>query len=364
MSREIKMDILATIAQTVFAFKAYPTKQELESVASALIEKHPCLRDPGPGPGHHSWTMSIIYKMGNYRQKLQSAGCSEVLVNRKRSKHDSRPLKKAKRCEVNFLPDNPTGQTDSSLQKEKDELKEEMQKKHPNMAAVKSKMELTFSLRRKEIVSEEPLVDDVLKQWPALFLPDQVCAEFFRITRTNLTSRFFTSLDEYAPKMIKVYRASGAACGEGMKSLLEKLDDQTSDVLSCRKATALRGLPMFMDKHSGSLLKDCLDTEPVEDQINSMKMGILTVIEDDVATVQSSPNIRFFAVVLEEQIVVDEVSDLPTAFALLFGLIYALNMDYPKELKYTFETIQKVFMCLDPKCSARVQSFKNKLLQY
>ncbi|XP_054598294.1 uncharacterized protein [Nothobranchius furzeri] len=164
--------------------------------------------------------------------------------------------------------------------------------------------------------------------------------------------------------MIKVYRASGAACGEGMKSLLEKLDDQTSDVLSYRKATALRGLPMFMDKHSGSLLKDCLDTEPVEDQINSMKMGILTVIEDDVATVQSSPNIRFFAVVLEEQIVVDEVSDLPTAFALLFGLIYALNMDYPKELKYTFETIQKVFMCLDPKCSARVQSFKNKLLQY
>ncbi|XP_070399916.1 sterile alpha motif domain-containing protein 3 [Nothobranchius furzeri] len=225
-------------------------------------------------------------------------------------------------------------------------------------------MELTFSLRRKEIVSEEPLVDDVLKQWPALFLPDQVCAEFFRITRTNLTSRFFASLDECAPKMIKVYCASGAACGEGMKSLLEKLDDQTSDVLNYRKATALRGLPMFMDKHSGSLLKDCLDTEPVEDQINSMKMGILTVIEDYVATVQSSPNIRFFAVVLEEQIVVDEVSDLPTAFALLFGLIYALNMDYPKELKYTFETIQKVFMCLDPKCSARVQSFKNKLLQY
>lgn len=93
-------------------------------------------------------------------------------------------------------------------------------------------------------------------------------------------------------------------------------------------------------------------------------MGILTIIEDDVATVQSSPKIRFIAVVLEEKIVLDEVSDLPTAFPLLFGLIYALNMDYPKELKYTFEAIQKVFMSLHPKCSARVQSFKNKLLQY
>lgn len=109
MSSEMKMDILANIAQTVFTFKAYPTKLELESVASALIEKHPCLRDPGPGPSYHSWTMSIIYKIGNYRQKLQSGGCSEVLVNRKRAKNDCRPLKKARRCEVNFPPDNPSG---------------------------------------------------------------------------------------------------------------------------------------------------------------------------------------------------------------------------------------------------------------
>lgn len=41
-------------------------------------------------------------------------------------------------------------------------------------------------------------------------------------------------------------------------------------------------------------------------------------------------------------IVFDDVHDLPTAVALFFGLIYALNMDYSKELKYTFETIQKV----------------------
>ncbi len=42
------------------------------------------------------------------------------------------------------------------------------------MAIVDSKMELTFCLRRKEIVDEEPLVADVLKQWPLLFWEDQV----------------------------------------------------------------------------------------------------------------------------------------------------------------------------------------------
>ncbi len=174
VAREMKMDILDSIAQAIFSFKAYPNNQELESVSAALIGKYPCLKDPGSGTGYHSWTMSIKYKVGNYRQKLRMAGCSEVAVNQKRVNNDSRCLKKAKRCEVNFLPDNPVGQTDCSLQKEKDALQEEMKKKHFSMAIVDSKMELTFSLRRKEIVDEEPLVADVLKQWPALFLEDQV----------------------------------------------------------------------------------------------------------------------------------------------------------------------------------------------
>ncbi|XP_052010751.1 uncharacterized protein LOC127663284 [Xyrauchen texanus] len=131
LPREMKMDILDGIAQAIFSFKAYPNNQELESVATALIEKHPCLRDPGSGTGYHSWTMSIKYKIGNYRQKLRSAGCSEVTVNRKRAKEDSRRLKKAKRCEVNFLPDNPVGQTHYSLQKERDALQEEMKRNIP-----------------------------------------------------------------------------------------------------------------------------------------------------------------------------------------------------------------------------------------
>lgn len=94
--REMKMDILDCNAQAIFSFKAYPNNQELESVSAALIEKYPCLKDPGSGTGYHSWTMSIKYKVGNYRQKLRLAGCSEVSVNQKLVDKDSRCLKKAK----------------------------------------------------------------------------------------------------------------------------------------------------------------------------------------------------------------------------------------------------------------------------
>ncbi|KAI7812987.1 hypothetical protein IRJ41_013223 [Triplophysa rosa] len=218
------------------------------------------------------------------------------------------------------------------------------------MAFVDSKMELTFSLRRKEIVEEEPLVADILKQWPALFLEDQICAEFYRITQTNLKSTFFSYLDEYAPQMIKLYRVRGGAHEDDMKTLLDQFDNQ---------ATALEGLPLFLREKSEHFLKTCL---PEENHTKGMKMGILTIVEDDVATIHSNTNVRCLSLVLEEHIVLDNVQDLPTAMALLFGLIYALNMNYPKELKYTFEMIQKVFIGLDPQCSARVQSFKNKLL--
>ncbi|KAK7877712.1 hypothetical protein WMY93_031572, partial [Mugilogobius chulae] len=309
MPREMKIDILDELAQTMFKFKAYPNAQEIEAVAVALIEKHPCLKDPGTGKGHRSWFMSLKYKMGNYRHKLSSAGCSEVIVNRKRQASDGeRRIKKAKRCEVNFLPDNPTGLTDSSLEHEKDALKEEMKKKNPNKDLVNSKMELTFSLRRKEIVTKEPLVADLLEQWPALFLQEQICAEFFRITQKNLMCGFFASLDEYAPKMIKLYRVRSASCGKDMQKLLEEVDDKLTEVLAFRKSAALRGLPLIMKDEPRDFLKTCLDTEPEEQYLNGMKMGILSIVEDDDATVHSNPNARVHAVILEEQVIVDNVT--------------------------------------------------------
>jgi len=90
-------------------------------------------------------------------------------------------------------------------------------------------------------------------------------------------------------------------------------------------------------------------------------MGILTVLVDDGAPA-SSPTVNSIAVVLEEAIVLTDLPDLPTAFAYLFGLLYALNIEFPKEHRYTFETIQHIFMGLSTSCSQRVRSLKTKLL--
>lgn len=74
--------------------------------------------------------MSIKFKLGNYRSKLRSAGCHEVNINRKRGGGDGEdkkiPLKKAKRGEVNYLPDHPRGQSDDTLEEERLILVEEL----------------------------------------------------------------------------------------------------------------------------------------------------------------------------------------------------------------------------------------------
>ncbi len=71
------------------------------------------------------------------------------------------------------------------------------------------------------------------------------------------------------------------------------------------------------------------------------------------------------AVVVEETIIVHDLKDVPTGFAMLMGAIYCLNLEYPRNMKYSFEFLQRVIMSIKPdQCSARIHGLRNKLLRY
>lgn len=87
-----------------------------------------------------------------------------------------------------------------------------------------------------------------------------------------------------------------------------------------------------------------------------MAVGILIVTESD--------NLLDVVVVLEEQIISPSLGDFPSAVAVLMGLLFTLNIDYPRGLRYIFEVMQKVLMGIGGgQCSALVHGLRNRLLR-
>ncbi|CAL9698769.1 unnamed protein product [Knipowitschia caucasica] len=105
-STKTKSNILERIAEEIFKFKAYPTDSDFSEVAEALIQKHPCLSEPGSYNGCYGWKQRLKTKMGNYRTLLKGTGCTELLANSLKSKapEDALPAKKKKAKEGRSQP--------------------------------------------------------------------------------------------------------------------------------------------------------------------------------------------------------------------------------------------------------------------
>lgn len=81
-------------------------------------------------------------------------------------------------------------------------------------------------------------------------------------------------------------------------------------------------------------------------------------------TISDSGEVADVGIVLESQAVLQELPSVACATAMLFGLMYNLNLDYPAQLRYTFEVIQKVIMELEVSTlSKRAQALKIKFFE-
>lgn len=80
-------------------------------------------------------------------------------------------------------------------------------------------------------------------------------------------------------------------------------------------------------------------------------------------SIQTNPPEEDIGIVIDRTKVLTTLGNFPRASAMLMGLMYALNLAYPKELRYTFEAFQKLFLKLDcSKLSPKLNSLKSKLL--
>ncbi|CAI5657603.1 unnamed protein product [Oreochromis niloticus] len=356
---KLKSDILQGLIQEVVKHTVYPTDSKFDQVAEALILKHPCLKEKGSRSGYAGWKMSLKYKLANYRTHLRKVGCPEVCVNSLKNKppEKSSPafdVKRPKSGEVDYCPSLPFGESKQSLEKMRVELLSDVKKRN-NRETVMSKMNRTFALRRKEVIFDAPMICNVQERWPALFHPAEINAEFKRITTMPLQSRFLSQLDYLSESLLQVFAKRSGQQGKKLKDIAAMMTD---DIVACRESL-IKGLCVYLNENPDIFVQEYTDmTEATAlSAIEKTTVGIYVS--------RDTPGNYSFdvGIIIEGVVVLKDLDNVAIAVAMLFGLLYSVNMSYPSQLRYTFEVIQKVVMGLDAtELSRKAQNFKTKLL--
>ncbi|KAK1895767.1 DNA gyrase subunit A [Dissostichus eleginoides] len=143
-----------------------------------------------------------------------------------------------------------------------------------------------------------------------------------------LEEKLMAQLDIHSSQLITVIRAKGGSTRQKTADIMD-IFDQDSRTDDLQKEMEELTMAVFVIRKEGEGLQ-----EPLAD----------------------------IGIIIEGVEVLNELPSVASACALLLGLLYALNIAYPKPLHFTFEVLQKIIMQLDQhKMSAKVQSLYGRL---
>ncbi|XP_074487730.1 uncharacterized protein LOC141781736 isoform X1 [Sebastes fasciatus] len=188
-------------------------------------------------------------------------------------------------------------------------------------------------------------------------LTQKIQDEFHRITTVHLESKCMSKLDEYTPRLLNLFYSKGGTMGLRLQAILLKAPSLPS--INMTRDVVIQCLMVYLGESTDQLLKeyDDADEDSVSQDLAVQRMKIYN-IKTNTSEVPGD-----IGIVIEGMKVLTALGNFPRACSLLVGLAYAVNLAYPKELRYTLEVFQKLFLKLDClNLSPKVNSVKNKLL--
>ncbi|XP_072564260.1 uncharacterized protein [Paramormyrops kingsleyae] len=222
-------------------------------------------------------------------------------------------------------------------------------------------MDKTFAHRRLEIVGDSPMIADIKMRWPALFQVREMATEFKRITTISLQSKFFSRLDLLSENLMKVYAQKGGILGRKIQRIMVPVTQ--NDSIDIKREFVLKGLCLYLNEDPDQLIREYMDTDRQSAE-RAMEDTVLAIFVIKHEGAEPGDDLVDVGIIAEGVEVLGHLGSVAFAVAMLLSVIYALNLSYPSELKYTFEALQKIFMELDGnKLSAKVQAFKTKLFR-
>ena len=102
----------------------------------------------------------------------------------------------------------------------------------------------------------------------------------------------------------------------------------------------------------------------VEDNHETMEKTVLGIFAIKKEGAEPTDDLEDVGIIIEGVEVLHDLGNVANALAILFGLMYSLDLSYPTNLRYTFEVLQKLVMELEGNSlSTKAQVLKNKLFE-
>ncbi|KAK0154698.1 hypothetical protein N1851_002991 [Merluccius polli] len=161
-----------------------------------------------------------------------------------------------------------------------------------------------------------------------------MCLEFSRVVGKSLRQEFYEALDHHSPRLMEILKAKRGLTGQVLADLMRQT--KASDVTEVR-CLFLRGLPVILGDDPSTFFKASFDVDDEEEgSYNDVPVGTLCHEQENITPHMQSlhHNASSVGIILEGNIVMD-VESLPQAMYIVFGLTYALHLNYPKYMKNT-----------------------------
>ncbi|XP_071847099.1 sterile alpha motif domain-containing protein 3-like [Apostichopus japonicus] len=295
----------------------YPTKSQYTDVATALVEKFPCLafNDIPSVKPHEYWKTKLSDKFRNERKHF-----NDGLIKRQ---------PKRKRVEL------PVDTEDErSIEMHQRWMKEEIRKKTKNKKKMAELMKLTFPTRRRSIVEDGALVKTIRENYPALFETEELLQEFQRITGKEMFPTIRDSLTGISSKVVKF-----AEKQEPKKKLLRSLELQKIFTVEQTKKKELENTCAVFILSKLLSSKDILCNE--EDRDMNTDITSPTIFWRG----QTPCNADRFIIHAENEAFGD-TTDVITALGNLMATYWIFNMSYPQESKDFFIFTEMILLKL------------------
>ncbi|XP_077086140.1 uncharacterized protein LOC143738107 [Siphateles boraxobius] len=159
----------------------------------------------------------------------------------------------------------------------------------------------------------------------------QIDRQFLRISTVPLLSTFFAELDRYSPRLMEIFSRKGRQAGKEITQIMDAISKD--DTIHTRRACVIKSLCTYLNEDPEKLVKAYLDSDfELQSTMEQTVMGVYVILIEGALPDDDPADI---AVLIEGVEVLSDLNSIAQACALLFGLIYCLNLSYPQQLKCT-----------------------------